>query len=112
MNCCRPFFSAPSCTALLLSLATIPAVQAASVSAGNLVIYRVGTGAAALSTAATAVFLEEYTTGGAFVQSIPVALLDTATQQNAALVEESAASAATLKQGALSMSRSVEVFQL
>ena len=41
-----------------------------------------------------------------------VALLDTATQQNAALVEESAASAATLKQGALSMSRSVEVFQL
>jgi hypothetical protein len=73
MNCRRPFFSAPSCTALLLSLATIPAVQAASVSAGNLVIYRVGTGAAALSTAATAVFLDEYTTGGAFVQSIPVA---------------------------------------
>jgi len=73
MNRCRPFFSAPSCAALLLSLATIPSVQAASVSAGNLVIYRVGTGAATLSTAATAVFLDEYTTGGAFVQSIPVA---------------------------------------
>lgn len=71
MNRCRPFFSAPSCAALLLSLATIPAVQAASVSAGNLVIYRVGNGAAPLSTAAAAVFLDEYTTGGSLVQSIP-----------------------------------------
>ena len=73
MKRCRPFLPAPSCAALLLSLATVPALQAASVSAGNLVIYRVGTGAAALSTAATPVFLDEYTTGGALVQSIPVA---------------------------------------
>lgn len=36
-------------------------------------IYRVGTGAAALSTTATPVFLDEYSTGGALVQSIPVA---------------------------------------
>jgi aerotaxis receptor len=54
---------------------------------------------------------QEQATGIAQVNEA-VALLDTATQQNAALVEESAASAATLKQGALSMSRSVEVFQL
>ena len=37
--------------------------------AGNLVVYRVGDGAA-LSGSAAAVFLDEYTTGGALVQSI------------------------------------------
>jgi predicted extracellular nuclease len=39
---------------------------------GNLVIYRVGTGTGGLSSAATAVFLDEYTTAGAFVQAIPL----------------------------------------
>lgn len=43
---------------------------AAAVTPGNLVIYRVGNGAAALGTTATAVFLDEYTTGGSLVQSI------------------------------------------
>lgn len=39
--------------------------------AGNLVIYRVGTGTGALASSATAVFLDEYTTaGGSPVQSI------------------------------------------
>ena len=38
--------------------------------AGNLVVYRVGTGATALSNAATDVFLDEYTTSGTLVQSI------------------------------------------
>lgn len=38
---------------------------------GNLVVYRVGTGSAALASSATAVFLDEYTTaGGSPVQSI------------------------------------------
>jgi len=41
-----------------------------------------------------------------------VTQLDTATQQNAARVEQSAASAAGLKHGADSMSRSVAVFQI
>jgi aerotaxis receptor len=41
-----------------------------------------------------------------------VTQLDAATQQNAALVEESAAAAAGLSQGAVSMARSVAVFQL
>ncbi|MDQ2807796.1 MAG: C25 family cysteine peptidase, partial [Chloroflexota bacterium] len=39
---------------------------------GDLVIYRVGTGAAALNTSATAVFLDEYTPAGVLVQSIPL----------------------------------------
>jgi hypothetical protein len=39
---------------------------------GNLVIYRVGDGIAPLSSAATAVFLDEYTTTGALAQSIPL----------------------------------------
>src|SRR5947207_15983523 len=37
---------------------------------GDLVIYRVGTGAAALTSASTPVFLDEYTTSGSLVQSI------------------------------------------
>ena len=53
-------------------LAAVPMVEAAAVSAGNLVIYRVGTGAAALNSTATAVFLDEYTPTGVLVQSIPV----------------------------------------
>ncbi|MCS6852422.1 MAG: cadherin-like domain-containing protein, partial [Gemmataceae bacterium] len=39
---------------------------------GNLVIYRVGDGSGALTNAATPVFLDEYTTAGTLVQSIPL----------------------------------------
>ena len=39
---------------------------------GNLMIYRVGTGAGSLVNTGNAVFLDEYTTSGVFVQSIPV----------------------------------------
>jgi hypothetical protein len=49
---------------------TILAGRAASIAPGNLVIYRVGNGPFALSTSATAVFLEEYTPGGTLVQTI------------------------------------------
>ena len=45
---------------------------AAPITPGNLVIYRVGDGAAALTTAGAAVFLDEYTTAGALVQTITV----------------------------------------
>ena len=48
-----------------------PAPQAALTS-GNLVVYRMGDGSAALSSNGTAVFLDEYTTAGALVQSIAV----------------------------------------
>jgi len=54
--------------AALASLSS--AVTAGTITPGNLVVYRVGTGAAAISTSATAVFLDEYTTSGALVQSI------------------------------------------
>ncbi len=55
-----------------MMLAAAPMVEAAAVSAGNLVIYRVGAGTAALGTTAAAVFLDEYTPTGAWVQTIPV----------------------------------------
>lgn len=45
-------------------------VQAAGVTAGDLLIYRIGTGAAALTSAATSVFLDEYNTSGTLIQSI------------------------------------------
>ncbi|MGH3764912.1 MAG: hypothetical protein ACRDTX_07160 [Pseudonocardiaceae bacterium] len=46
--------------------------NAASFTPGNIVVTRVGTGASALSSAATAVFLDEYTPAGELVQSIPL----------------------------------------
>ena len=58
----------------LVGLATMvrPAHAAAPFTAGNLVVYRVGTGSSTLTNAATAVFLDEYTQAGASVQSIPI----------------------------------------
>lgn len=54
-----------------VSLPFVPTAHAAAFTPGNLVIYRVGTGAAALTSAATPVFLDEYaTSGGSAVQSI------------------------------------------
>lgn len=49
---------------------TSPSASAQPLTPGNLVIYRVGTGSAPLGSAATAVFLDEYTASGALVQSI------------------------------------------
>jgi len=53
-------------TVLLLTVAA----HAAPITPGDLVIYRVGDGTAALGTTAAAVFLDEYTITGTFVQSI------------------------------------------
>jgi predicted extracellular nuclease/subtilisin-like proprotein convertase family protein len=61
---------------LLLPLAVVTAAlhpsttHAASFTPGNVVVYRVGDGAAALSSAAQPVFLDEYTPSGTLVQSI------------------------------------------
>jgi uncharacterized protein len=52
------------------SWVNVPSVHAAAFTPGNLVIYRVGDGSGVLGTAATAVFLDEYTTSGSFVQTI------------------------------------------
>jgi uncharacterized protein len=48
---------------------------------GNIVVYRVGNGSAALTSAATAVFLDEYTPGGVLVQSIPLPTADSGANQ-------------------------------
>ncbi|UVO55786.1 Calx-beta domain-containing protein [Sphingomonas sp. SUN039] len=48
---------------------------------GNIVIYRVGNGSAALSSAATAVFLDEYTPAGVLVQSIALPTADSGPNQ-------------------------------
>jgi PEP-CTERM motif len=54
-------------------LAVSPLVaSAAPFTAGDLVVYRTGTGSAALTSAATAVFVDEYTPSGTLVQSIPM----------------------------------------
>ena len=54
-------------TALAVSIA---ATFAAPFTSGNIVVVRVGNGSAALTSAATPVFLDEYTPGGGFVQTI------------------------------------------
>ena len=55
-------------TIALISLC--PALWAAAFTPGNLVVVRVGTGTATLSSAATAAFVDEYTPAGVLVQSI------------------------------------------
>jgi hypothetical protein len=56
--------------ALLLCAALVNQTFAGPISVGNLVVTRVGTGAGALGSSATATFLEEFTTTGAPVQTI------------------------------------------
>ncbi|MEV4320099.1 ExeM/NucH family extracellular endonuclease [Actinocrispum sp. NPDC049592] len=53
-------------------LAGAAPAQAVGFSPGNVVVARVGTGDATLSSAATPVFLDEYTPDGTLVQSIPM----------------------------------------
>jgi hypothetical protein len=48
------------------------AAQAASFTSGNLAVYRVGDGASNLANTGNAVFVDEYTTTGTLVQSIPM----------------------------------------
>lgn len=55
--------------------ALAPSAQAAAFKAGDIAIYRVGTGGSSLSSAATAVFIDEYTTTGTLVQSIALPTL-------------------------------------
>src|SRR2546423_2089570 len=62
-------------TSVFLAIGFFPRAQnsnrtQAAFTSGNLVIYRVGDGSAALGSAATAVFLDEYTIAGALAQSI------------------------------------------
>jgi hypothetical protein len=68
MKCFYPF---KKLTRIVAALALWPALtSAAPIRPGNIVVARVGTGTTALSAAATAVFLDEYTPTGTRVQSI------------------------------------------
>jgi hypothetical protein len=59
-------------TCALALAAGAAASHAAMITPGNLVVYRVGTGANALANTGNEVFLDEYTRGGNLVQSIPL----------------------------------------
>ncbi|HEV7427102.1 MAG TPA: lamin tail domain-containing protein, partial [Thermoanaerobaculia bacterium] len=54
----------------LTILAMAGMASAAGFTPGNIVVYRIGTGSAALTAAAQALFIDEYTPAGALVQSI------------------------------------------
>lgn len=77
-------------------------LQAAAFTPGNLVVYRIGDGTALTSGAATAVFLDEYTTSGTLVQSIalPTTATTTAGAQRALTASNSATSEGLLSRSA------------
>ncbi len=56
-----------------------PVTCAQPIAAGDLIIFRVGDGSAALSANATSVFLDEYSPAGALVRTIPVPSTGTST---------------------------------
>src|SRR6266566_2890672 len=56
----------------IIILAATGIASAASFTPGNIVVYRAGDGTAALASSGTAVFLDEYTPAGTFVQTITV----------------------------------------
>ena len=67
------FRTTVSTLALTAAIAAVPlSTHAAAITSGDVLIYRVGTGAAALGTTAAAVFLDEYSPSGSLVQSIAV----------------------------------------
>jgi PEP-CTERM motif len=58
---------------LVTALIVVPLkAHAGPFTQGDLVVYRIGTGSGALTSAATAVFVDEYTTSGTLAQSIPM----------------------------------------
>src|SRR3954470_8582522 len=58
----------------LLALASLVLsfAHAAAFTPGNIVVYRIGDGSAALSNLATPVFLDEYSPAGSLVQTVPL----------------------------------------
>src|SRR3954462_521714 len=68
----RQFSSLCSISLCVTAALSTTNVQAAAFGLGDLVVVRGGDGSAALNSNATATFLDEYTPGGVFVQSIPL----------------------------------------
>jgi hypothetical protein len=85
----------------LLSMSNVRA-DAAAFTPGNIVVYRVGDGSGSLVLTGNPVFLDEYTPGGTFVQS--VALPVTASGANQPLVAQGAAGGGSAIEGLLSNS--------
>jgi hypothetical protein len=77
----RNFYPKKVLTFLVAAFAAGSAL-AAPFKPGNIVVARVGDGTAALSSAATAVFLDEYTPAGTLVQSIPLPTSVSGTNSN------------------------------
>ncbi len=75
--------TAVATAAVVVPLVTSSQANAARFTGGNVVVYRVGTGAAALSNAAAPVFLDEYGPTGTKIQSVP--LPTTSTEGNTRL---------------------------
>lgn len=67
--------------ALGLAAALAPAAALAQIAPGNVLVLRVGDGASTLSNAATAVFLDEFTAAGAFVQTVPLPTINNGAQR-------------------------------
>lgn len=57
---------------LAISVVAAPSASAAEFCSDNIVVSRVGDGTSALGSTGTAVFLDEYTRTGTFVQTIPL----------------------------------------
>jgi len=66
---------------LVVSFFLATVAHGAPFTAGNIVVYRVGTGAAALTANATEAFLDEYTPAGALVQTIALPTADAGANQ-------------------------------
>ena len=64
--------TAVAAAAVVVPLVTSSQANAARFTGGNVVVYRVGTGAAAISNAAAPVFLDEYGPTGTKIQSVPL----------------------------------------
>jgi hypothetical protein len=92
--------------AFATALALAGTASASAFTPGNLVVVRIGTGAAGLSNAATAVFLDEYTPTGTFVQT--VAMPTAVSGSNFRLCTSGTATS----EGALSMSEDGQYFLL
>lgn len=90
MTSLRDAIRAVAIGGVMVSMTLVPAIAWATMfTRGDIVVERIGTGAAALSSAAQAVFLDEYTTAGVFVQSI--AMPTTAVGAQDALTESGTA---------------------
>lgn len=64
-------------SAALLAVGIVASVSAAPFTPGNLLVYRVGDGSGPLVNTGNTVFIDEYTTGGALVQSVNVSAAST-----------------------------------